>query len=329
MMQLMLMSSEATSEDGLVRAAAEGDRGAFGELYVRYARMVHGILLARVRPAEAEDLVQEVFLSAMKQLARAAYGGGVSRVAGHHRAQSRDGSSPPRPRNYPVELLDPPAPRGAAQDAFLVLDQIRRLPEAYRETLVLRLVQGMTGPEIAAQTGLTHESVRVNLCRRDENAARIAGDEMNDDYLWDRSGPPDLEVARLEQRLAPLRYRHRRLPGPSRMPWAVAAAVVAAAAGLVLMVTPPAQGTAWQLAGASLRQGQTVRTGGSAVRLEAEEVGRVDLAPNSVLRAAGGKRLTLQRGELRLYLGARARIRRRYAVGARRQPGLRVYPQCR
>jgi len=33
---------------------------------------------------------------------------------------------------------------------------------------------------------------------------------MNDDYLWDRSGPPDLEVARLEQRLAPLRYRHRK-----------------------------------------------------------------------------------------------------------------------
>ena len=130
---------------------------------------------------------------------------------------------------------------------------------------------------------------------------------MNDDYLWDRSGPPDLEVARLEQRLAPLRYRHGRLPSPSRVPWAVAAAVVAAAAGLVLMVTPAAQGTAWQLAGASLRQGQTVRTGDSAVRLEAEEVGRVDLAPNSVLRTAGGKRLTLQRGELHAFIWAPAR----------------------
>ncbi len=130
---------------------------------------------------------------------------------------------------------------------------------------------------------------------------------MNDDYLWDRSGPPDLEVARLEQRLAPLRYRHGRLPRPSRMPWAVAAVVVAAAAGLVLMVTPPAQGTAWQLAGASLRQGQTVRTGSSAVRLEAEEIGRVDLAPNSILRTAGGKRLSLQRGELHAFIWAPAR----------------------
>jgi RNA polymerase sigma-70 factor, ECF subfamily len=42
---------------------------------------------------------------------------------------------------------------------------IRSLPETYRETLILRLVEGMTGPEIAARTGLTHGSVRVNLHR--------------------------------------------------------------------------------------------------------------------------------------------------------------------
>ena len=42
---------------------------------------------------------------------------------------------------------------------------IRELPEAYRETLVLRLVEGMTGPEIAGRTGLTPASVRVNLHR--------------------------------------------------------------------------------------------------------------------------------------------------------------------
>ena len=42
---------------------------------------------------------------------------------------------------------------------------IRTLPEAYRETLVLRLVEGMTGPEIAERTGLTAASVRVNLHR--------------------------------------------------------------------------------------------------------------------------------------------------------------------
>ena len=49
--------------------------------------------------------------------------------------------------------------------AVTVLAVIRSLPEAYRETLILRLVEGMTGPEIAARTGLTAGSVRVNLCR--------------------------------------------------------------------------------------------------------------------------------------------------------------------
>ena len=50
-------------------------------------------------------------------------------------------------------------------EALEALAAIRQLPEAYRETLVLRLVEGMTGPEIASRTGLTPESVRVNLHR--------------------------------------------------------------------------------------------------------------------------------------------------------------------
>ena len=53
----------------------------------------------------------------------------------------------------------------ASPEAFAVLEKIRELPDAYRETLTLRLVEGLTGPEIAKQTGLTPESVRVNLHR--------------------------------------------------------------------------------------------------------------------------------------------------------------------
>src|ERR1700704_6445183 len=52
----------------LVAAAREGDRGAFGRLYERYARMVHGILLGRVPVGEVEDLVQDVFVVAMRQV---------------------------------------------------------------------------------------------------------------------------------------------------------------------------------------------------------------------------------------------------------------------
>ena len=45
------------------------------------------------------------------------------------------------------------------------LAALRALPEAYRETLVLRLVEGLSGAEIAERTGLTPGSVRVNLHR--------------------------------------------------------------------------------------------------------------------------------------------------------------------
>ncbi|HSC44982.1 MAG TPA: hypothetical protein VLC94_04090 [Candidatus Acidoferrum sp.] len=48
-------------DEELVRAAQRGDRAAYGALYQRYARMVHGILLARVPRAAAEDLLQDVF----------------------------------------------------------------------------------------------------------------------------------------------------------------------------------------------------------------------------------------------------------------------------
>jgi RNA polymerase sigma-70 factor (ECF subfamily) len=154
-------------DDGLVRAAAAGDRAAFGELYVRYARLVHGILLARVPPEEADDLVQDVFLSAMRQLrglrSAAAFRGWLAAIA---RNRAMDYFRQARPRvPFEENMKQEAGARDAGFDALEILDLIRQLPEAYREPLILRLVEGMTGPEIARQTGLTADSVRVNLCR--------------------------------------------------------------------------------------------------------------------------------------------------------------------
>jgi len=66
------------------------------------------------------------------------------------------------------ENAGPESKGGSSSDqaeAHAILAAIRTLPEAYHEPLILRLVEGMTGPEIAARTGLTHGSVRVNLHR--------------------------------------------------------------------------------------------------------------------------------------------------------------------
>jgi len=67
-----------------------------------------------------------------------------------------------------VELDEAYATQGTQREdleAARALDAIRNLPEAYRETLMMRLVEGMSGPEISARTGLTPGSVRVNLHR--------------------------------------------------------------------------------------------------------------------------------------------------------------------
>ena len=165
-------SAELRAEDSLVHAAREGDRAAFGRLYDRYARMVHGILLARVPPREVDDLVQEVFLLALRQLHAlrdpSRFGAWLSTIA---RNRSNDYFRRAIPEEQVTEPVDETRTEATTADpagdqhAAMILGVVRRLPEAYREPLILRLVEGMTGPEIAERTGLTHGSVRVNLCR--------------------------------------------------------------------------------------------------------------------------------------------------------------------
>src|SRR3954452_4777566 len=166
MMMLVQAELRHDEDDALIAAAAQGDRGAFGELYSRYARMVHGILLARVPAPDAEDLVQDVFMCAMRQLrvlrTAAAFRGWLAAIA---RNRAIDYFRQSKQRADFDERTVREHGVAADQEGFEILELIKSLPEAYRETLILRLVEGMTGPEIAARTGLTPESVRVNLCR--------------------------------------------------------------------------------------------------------------------------------------------------------------------
>ncbi|WP_321474231.1 sigma-70 family RNA polymerase sigma factor [uncultured Paludibaculum sp.] len=149
---------------GLVEAAQRGDRAAFGSLYEHYSRMVNAVLLARVHRQETGDLVHEVFLQAWRALPSlrepAAFPGWLARIARnkaldfYRRARQEE--------ELPLTLEGGSRP---GEDGHYILAMVRSLPEAYRETLLMRLVEGLTGPEIAALTGLTHESVRVNLSR--------------------------------------------------------------------------------------------------------------------------------------------------------------------
>ena len=157
-------SAASSIEVVLVRAVLDGDRDGFGRLYDLYAPLVHGILLARVPRAEVEDLVQDIFLHAYRKLhtlrEASAFGPWIAMIARNRAVDFHRRSKETVEINDDLRGSESQEPKAAE-----ILELIRNLPEAYRETLVLRLVEGMTGPEIATRTGLTAASVRVNLHR--------------------------------------------------------------------------------------------------------------------------------------------------------------------
>lgn len=169
----------------------------------------------------------------------------------------------------------------------------------------------------------------------------------SDDYLWDRSGAPDPDVARLEGLLgalahdAPLdqlRLRRRR----SRLPWVIAGGVLAVAvAALVVWPRggePPAparsacgahasgfaftaRGGTVACGGASvaagvLPVGATLDTGAHEAELAIADIGSAALAPRTRVRldATGTERhqLYLERGRMHAVVSAPPRI---FAVG--------------
>ena len=137
-------------------------RARFADLFAKHAALVHGILLARVPRTDVEDLMQDVFVSALAAI-DSLQGEFAPWIATIARNRATDFH---RTRKKTVELPDDLAHHDADRsEAERILEAIRSLPEAYRETLVLRLVEGMSGKEIAEETGLTAESVRVNLHR--------------------------------------------------------------------------------------------------------------------------------------------------------------------
>jgi RNA polymerase sigma-70 factor (ECF subfamily) len=139
---------------------------------------------ARVPHSDVDDLVQDVFLSLasphLSELSR--FPGWLASIARnraidfHRRAKPTDEfdeESNSTQSNTPAHSANHSSHSSAGARA--VLEAIRSLPDAYREPLILRLVEGMTGPEIAARTGLTHGSVRVNLHRGMQQLREILG----------------------------------------------------------------------------------------------------------------------------------------------------------
>ena len=152
------------AEARLVERVCEGDEEAFNEIYKIFAPLVHGVVLARVPRDEAADIVQEVFLAAYKNLHtlrdKNAVGAWLAMIARNRATEFYRQAKPTE--ELPEELKGKDDSKTEARE---ILTAIRALPETYKETLILRLVEGLSGQEIAERCGLTPESVRVNLHR--------------------------------------------------------------------------------------------------------------------------------------------------------------------
>lgn len=155
----------------LVVAAQDGDREAFTRLVRRHGARLHAYLMAFTTPDRHDDLMQETLLAAWHGLpqlreveAVVPWMFGIARNQGRkaYRRIEREAQS-----LEPVDaaLIAPvdQSSRGLHTDVFL--RHLQGLPEAYRTSLALRLLEGCSGEEIASVVGLTVASVRVNLHR--------------------------------------------------------------------------------------------------------------------------------------------------------------------
>jgi RNA polymerase sigma-70 factor (ECF subfamily) len=162
---------EETSDEAIV-ARALHDRQAFGLVYDRYVDPVYRYCYGRLGSREeAEDATSLIFARALAALPT--HRGGSFRswlFAIAHNVVLNARRDAPRHHQLAivVELADPgPRPdemAEAAERRRSVSEALALLPEEQRRIVELRLA-GLTGPEVAAALGRSHDSVRTTQRR--------------------------------------------------------------------------------------------------------------------------------------------------------------------
>ena len=162
-------------EDGrLIRAMALGDLSALAEFYDRYAPLVFG-LAARVtgNAADAEEVLQDVFIQAWAQAALYAPGRGTprtwlltiarSRAIDRRRRRRWDEAAGP----IGEEALEPGEGPGGDLEERERRDAVRKalmlLPPEQRTAIALAYFEGLTHVQIAMQTGNPVGTVKGRL----------------------------------------------------------------------------------------------------------------------------------------------------------------------
>jgi RNA polymerase sigma-70 factor (ECF subfamily) len=165
--------AEEPSDADLVARAQSGDSGAFASLVKRHIRAAHAVAFAVLaEKADADDAVQDAFLSAIQHLDSCA-------PAEKFRAwlltivRNRAFDLKRRGRVRSVEMLEEgtaqthePSPLEMAERSELnarLTAAIGTLTDTQREVLMLHDIQGWKHADIAHLLGLAESTVRVHL----------------------------------------------------------------------------------------------------------------------------------------------------------------------
>jgi RNA polymerase sigma-70 factor (ECF subfamily) len=206
----------ALSDEEVVERVLAGDTSLFEILMRRYNqrlfRVARGILSD---DAEAEDVMQEAYVRAFRQLAtfrgEALFSTWLTRIACHEalaRAQKRrrlvpiDGGEPPEP---PAKTFGPERELENRELQAVLREAVELLPDPLRAVFCLREVEGLSTEQTADALGLTTENVRVRLHRAKRSLRQTLdqriGREVRRLYLFD--GPHcDRMVERVFARLS-------------------------------------------------------------------------------------------------------------------------------
>jgi RNA polymerase sigma-70 factor (ECF subfamily) len=172
-----IMTTE--TDEQLVISTLRGNVASFGSIVERYWNMIVALALTKIGdPAEAEDVAQESFLKAYSQLHTlrkpSRFAAWMSKIAIQQCANSVRRNVRCKTafgcKAKPIEALDQqPAqknPSGLTESQIhFVRGAIGRMPEKFRQLIIMRFVAGLSAVQIAEQLGKRPGTVRVRLHR--------------------------------------------------------------------------------------------------------------------------------------------------------------------
>ncbi|HWC90585.1 MAG TPA: sigma-70 family RNA polymerase sigma factor [Pirellulales bacterium] len=166
------------NDEQLIDEALAGDSAAFGRLVLKYQdRLYHAMTQILGSAADAEDVVQESFVQAFLKLETfrrsALFYTWLYRIAANAACTLARRRRPARSVEQMREAAVEPADRGEspsgrlerAERAAQLKAALARLPQDYREALVLREIEGFDYGTIAGLLDLPIGTVRSRLFR--------------------------------------------------------------------------------------------------------------------------------------------------------------------